>query len=96
MGCLAPSQAKLKFPATPKTLERGLVGILNEGRTTAGRIRGIMFKLGDIIRSKSLGCIGIVVEDPKDFDKQVVQIHPYVYGKIIESDWELFNLEDFE
>ncbi len=50
------------------------------------------FKLGDIVISKSLGCHGLVIEDPKYKDKLVIQIHPYIFGNIDEDDWEL--LED--
>ncbi len=51
-------------------------------------------KLGDIVVSKSngtKGTIGIIVKDPKDDNKLVVRIHPYIYGQIVESDWELIK-----
>jgi len=49
------------------------------------------FKLGDLVISKSLGCLGIVIQDPKHPKELVIQIHPFIFGKINENDWEITN-----
>lgn len=51
------------------------------------------FKLGDIVRYKPTGCIGVIVQD-YELEKLVVRIHPHIFGEIEEDDWELHGIQD--
>lgn len=48
------------------------------------------FKVGDLVEYKKSGCLGVIVQDKK-FNKLIVQIHPFIFGDIIEKDWELLE-----